>query len=156
MAIKQKCKSLEIDRNKELCWIQRQGRISYAVYLKKKKKKSFMEDVNLGIILGGRSLEREKCIPGREGRINRSETRKHMLCLHIVIYTSLASGQAFVIDYWKIRLENWLEPDGGSIECPRECVVIKVCKQGYFFIMYTLKSPSKLLDCLCFTLTKKA
>lgn len=73
-----------------------------------------MEDVNLGIILGGRSLEKEKCISA-------SGTRKHRLCLHIVIYTSLASGQAFGIDYWKMRLENWLEPDGGSIEYLREC-----------------------------------
>lgn len=83
-------------------------------------KKSFVEDVNLGIILGGKSLEREKCISGREGRINRSGTRKHRLCLHIVIYTNLASDQAFGIDYWKMRLENWLEPDGGSIEYLRE------------------------------------
>lgn len=91
-----------------------------------------MDDVNLGEILGGRHLERQECIPGSEGRINRPETGKHRLCLHIVVSTSLASGQVFVIDCWKIRLENWLEPDGGSIEYPREWVVIKVCKQGYF------------------------
>lgn len=63
-----------------------------------------MEDVNLGIILGGRSLEREKCIPGREGRINRSGARKHRLYLHVVIYTSLASGQAFVIDLLEVEI----------------------------------------------------
>ena len=40
----------------------------------------------------------------RGGIMNKSDTRKHRLYLHIVIYTSLAGGQTFVIDYWKMRL----------------------------------------------------
>lgn len=84
-----------------------------------------MEDVNLGVILRGRSLEREESIPGRQDRINKSGTRKHRLYLHIILYISLANGQAFVIDHWKMSLENWLEPDGGSTEYQREWAVIK-------------------------------
>lgn len=90
--------------------------------------KVFMEDVSLR----GRSLQREKCIPGRGGIINRSGTRKHRFRLHIVIYTTLAGGQAFVINHWKMRLENCLEPHGVVIEYQREWVVTKECKQGYF------------------------
>lgn len=121
ITIRQKCKFLERDRNKELRWIQRQRED----VLCNISKKVFMEDVNLGIILRGRSLERQKCIPGRGGIINKSGIRKHRFCN---MYTSLVGGQAFVINYWKMRLENWLDLVCGISEYQREWVVVKVCK----------------------------
>lgn len=44
------------------------------------------------------------------------------------MYTSLVGGQAFVINYWKMRLENWLDLVCGITEYQREWVVVKVCK----------------------------
>lgn len=57
---------------------------------------------------------------------------KQRLYLHIVIYTSLARGQAFndrLLDY-KIGL-YWLQADSIGIEYQREYVVIKMLKQSY-------------------------
>lgn len=79
-----------------------------------------MEDVNFRIILRGKCFERETCIPGKRISISKAKTREQRLHLHIVIYISLAGGQAFITDCWRMRLENSLKPDCIGIEYRRE------------------------------------
>ena len=57
---------------------------------------------------------------------------RQRLYLHIVIYASLAGGQALndrLLDY-EIGL-YWLQADSIGVEYQRECVVIKMLKQSY-------------------------